>query len=331
MYNHPFVSIIIPCRNEEKYIKECIDSVIANDYPKDKLEILIVDGMSKDKTRDIIKRYSELPYIKLIDNKEKIVPHALNMGIKNAKGNIIIRMDAHNVYEKDYISKCVYYLEKYNVDNVGGIWITLPGDKTIIAKSIAIALSHPFGVGNALFRIGAKEPKFVDTVPFGCYKKHIFEKIGLFNENLVRNQDIELNIRLRDAGGKVLLVPDIVSYYHARPTLKALAKNNLWNGFWVLYSMKYSKLPFSVRHLIPFIFVISLIGSFIFSTLFKPLLYPFLIIALSYLLVNIFFSLYLSIKYGFKYLIPLILSFGILHFSYGIGSTWGLTRLLFFK
>ena len=193
-----FISIIIPCRNEEKFIGKCLDSIIAQDYPKNSIEILILDGRSTDRTREILKKYTQkYSFIKVLDNPKKIQTTALNIGIKKARGEIIIRMDAHNIYEKSYMSKCVTYLRKYDVDNVGGICVTLPANNTIIAKSIALALSHPFGVGNVYFRIGSKNPRFVDTVPFGCYKKEIFEKIGLFDENLVRNQDIEFNLRLK--------------------------------------------------------------------------------------------------------------------------------------
>ena len=215
------VSIIIPCRDERRFIEKCLLSIIANDYPKESLQVLVVDGMSEDGTREILNQFSgKYPFIKMLDNPKKIVPVALNIGIKQARGNVIIRMDAHNVYGKDYISKCVKYLRKYNIDNVGGICITLPGRNTLLAQSIALALSHPFGVGNAHFRIGLKGPKYVDTVPFGCYKREVFEKIGLFDEDLVRNQDDELNVRLQRNGGKILLVPEIVSYYYARDSLE---------------------------------------------------------------------------------------------------------------
>src|SRR4030067_2393082 len=144
--NKIIVSVIIPCRNEEKFIDRCLDSIIANDYPKEDLEVLVVDGMSEDRTEEIVKKYTErFSFIKLLSNLKKIIPSALNIGIQNANGSIIIRMDAHNVYSKDYISKCVNYLIEYNVDNVGGIWVTLPGKNTIVAESIALALSHPFG------------------------------------------------------------------------------------------------------------------------------------------------------------------------------------------
>ncbi len=144
------VSIVLPCRNEEKFIGKCLDTIVENDFPKDELEIIVIDGMSEDRTKEVVRQYSmKYPFIKLFENRKKIVPSGLNLGIQEAAGEIIMRMDAHNEYSKDYIRKCVYYLEEYNVDNVGGIWITKPGKETAVAKSIALALSHPFGVGNA--------------------------------------------------------------------------------------------------------------------------------------------------------------------------------------
>lgn len=325
----PKVSIIIPCSNEEKHIAKCLDSIIVQDYPKDKLEVLVVDGMSTDGTRGIVKEYTQkYPFIKLLDNPKRVVPSALNMGINEAKGEIIMRMDAHTTYKKKYVSKCVKYLNECNVDNIGGTIITLPGDTTVLAQSIALALSHPFGVGNSYFRIGSKEPRFVDTVPFGCYKREVFNRIGLFNENLVRNQDIEFNLRLKKASGKTLLVPDIVSYYHARSTLGALAKNNFQNGFWVIYSNKFTKMSFSLRHLVPFFFVLSLIGSLVSSLFYKPFIYLFCFIFGLYLIANIFFSFKISLQNSLKYFPFLILSFVTLHFSYGFGSLWGLVKML---
>jgi glycosyltransferase involved in cell wall biosynthesis len=323
------VSIIIPCRNEEKYIGKCLDSIIAQDYPNDKLEVLIVDGMSEDRTREIVtKRSKKHLFIVLLDNFLKIVPPALNIGIKQARGDIIIRMDAHSIYEKDYISKCVRCLKEYNADNIGGVCVTVPGGNATVSEAIAIVLSSAFGVGNAYFRTGLKEPRYVDTVPFGCYKKKVFEKIGLFNENLVRNQDIEFNLRLKKAGGKILLAPDIVSYYHARSTLSALAKNNFLNGLWVIYSTRFAKMPFSLRHLIPFFFVMSLAGSLILSLFYDLFIYLFTFIIGLYSIVNVFFSIKLSLKNGLKYFPALIFSFFTLHFSYGLGSIWGLVKLL---
>jgi len=327
-----FISIIIPCRNEEKFIGKCLDSIITQDYPKDKLEVLLVDGMSNDGTREIIIEYQRrYPFIKLLDNPKLYTPSGLNIGIKKSNGDIILRLDAHCEYPYNYISKCVYWLERSNADNVGGILLIKPGRETLIAEAISITLSTFFGVGNSYFRIGSKDLRYVDTVPFGCYKREVFDKIGLFNENLVRNQDIEFNLRLRRSGGKILLVPDIISYYYARPDLKSLFNQNFWNGFWVIYSLRFARLPFSIRHLVPAVFVLSLFLSFLVSLWIRPASYLFLFILGSYVLTNLLFSLKLSIKNGFRYLIPLILSFSTLHFSYGLGSIWGITKLVMGK
>jgi glycosyltransferase involved in cell wall biosynthesis len=327
-----FVTVIVPCRNEIKYISKSLDSIILQDYPKNKLEVLVVDGFSEDGTREILKKYiDKYSFIKIIDNPKKIASSAMNIGIKKAKGDIIIRMDAHNIYEKDYIKKCVKYLYEYNADNVGGIWITLPGDNSIIAKSIALVLSHPFGIGNSYFRRGVKEVKEVDTVPFGCYKKEVFEKIGLFNENLIRNQDIEFNLRLKRSGGKILLVPDIISYYYARPNLKSLFKQNFLNGYWVVYSLKYANMPFSYRHLIPFSFILFIIMNSLITLFYRNFFYLLVALLFFYGILDMFFSLSLSIRHGLKYLPFLFITFPTLHFSYGLGSLWGLIKLIFSK
>ena len=192
-----FVSVIIPCRNEEKFIASCLNSIIYSDYSQERIEVMVVDGMSNDKTREIVSEFSEkYPHIRLIDNPKKIVPTALNIGIRDSKGQVIMRMDAHNIYDKQYISKCIKYLLEYSVDNVGGVCITLPENNNAVSKSIAIALSHRFGVGNSSFRIGSDSIKYVDTIPFGCYKREVFDKIGYFDEELIRNQDDEFNLRL---------------------------------------------------------------------------------------------------------------------------------------
>ena len=327
--NKTKVSIIIPCRNEEKYISRCLDSLIGNSYPKDLMEVFIIDGMSNDHTRKIVKRFIEKhSFVKLIDNYKKIVPVSLNIGIKKAKGELIIRIDVHSTYPSDYIEKLVLWNRKTEADNVGGICITKPGANTVIGQVISYVLFHPFGVGNSYFRIGSKEPKYVDTVPFGCYRKEIFKKVGLFNEKLVRNQDLEFNLRLRKCGGRILLVPEILSYYYARSSLRALAKNNFSNGYWVIYSTKFAKMPFSARHLIPFFFVFLICGSLILSFAFRIFFYLFVLIFSAYSIVNIFFSFEISFEKGIKYFIPAILSFATLHFSYGFGSMKGLVKLL---
>lgn len=326
-----FVSIIIPCRNEEKFISKCLESIIHQDYPKENLEILVVDGRSKDKTREIIKDFSfKYPFIKLLENPQKFTPFALNIGIRAAQGEIIIRMDSHADYQKDYISKCLKYLKEYNADNVGGILKTLPAKDTLVAKAIAISLSHPFGAGS-YFRVGSKKVRWADTVFGGCYKKEVFDKIGLFREELIRSQDIEFNKRLRKAGGKILLVPDIVARYYPQSTLVGFLKHNFTDGFWTTYPLKFGIKIFSFRHLIPLVFVKGFLVSLILGLFFFWTKVIFILIFGSYLLVNLFFSLKISIRKGVKYLLILPIVFAGRHFSYGLGSIWGLVKILIKK
>ena len=329
--NIPYVSIIIPCRNEEKFIAKCFDSVIANDYPKDRLEVLLVDGMSEDGTREIVERYAQrYPFIRLLDNAKKITPVALNIGIKHARGEIIMRMDAHATCEKDYISKCVMFLDEYSADNVGGIMKTIPRNNTFIDKVIVLTLSHQFGVGGSVFRTGSKEPKLVDTVFGGCYKREVFDKTGLFNEDLVRTQDMEFNLRLKRAGGKILLHPEIVSYYYAKSNFNGFSYNNFRNGFWATYPLKFVKhMPVSWRHLVPLAFVSSLIGSAVLSVFSQIFLWLFLFILGSYTLANIYFSINIAAKEkNFRFLFSTPLIFAALHIGYGLGSLWGLLKVI---
>ena len=332
--NLPFVSIVIPCRNEEKFIGKCLDSIIANNYPKDNLEILVIDGMSEDGTKKVVEGYSrQYPFIKYLENPKKITPCALNIGIKEAKGGIVMRMDAHATYKEDYVSKCIRYLNEYNADNVGGVMMTLPMENTFTGKAIVIALSSRFGVGNSAFRTGSKEPKWVDTVFGGCYKKEVFEKIGLFNENLVSTQDMEFNLRLKRAGGKILLHPDIISYYYTRSNLKDFCKNNFRNGFWAIYPIKFTKeMPVSLRHLVPLVFVFSLVFSLVTGMFAPTLIWLFFSIMGAYVALCIYSSLVIALREGnFFYLLMMPVVFTILHFLYGLGSLWALFGLLSLK
>ncbi len=323
--NLPIVSIIVPCRNEERTIAKCLDSIITNDYPKTSIEVFIVDGMSADGTRDIIDKYAgQHKFITLLDNPLKTAPAALNIGVRKAGGELIMRMDAHAVYEKDYISKCVDYSARWKVDNVGGICVTLPGAKTNFAGAAALALSHPFGVGNSYFRIGAKEPRLVDTVPFGCYRKEVFERIGFFDEDLARNQDDEFNLRLIRNGGKILLAPDIVSYYYARDTL-----GKLWRMFWQYGYFKPLVLKklgavLTWRQLIPPFFVSALMILFPAALFLKQVRPLFVLFLLLYSAANLTFSILISRRKGLRYMPFLPVVFSALHFGYGLGYLRGL-------
>lgn len=319
------VSIIIPCRNEEKFIAKCLDSIIGQDYPKDSLEILVVDGMSEDKTREIVNKskiQNPESRIQLIDNPEKYTPFAMNIGIRQAKGEIIMKMDSHTTYQDDYVSKCLFTLNKYKADNVGGILKALPSENTLSARAVALCLSHRFGMGNSYAKTGTKKIREVDTVAFGCFRKEIFKKVGLYDEKMVRSQDLELNLRLKKAGAKILLNPDIVGYYYTKPNLLAFLKQNLVDGSWVSYPLKFGKRVFSLRHLLPLFFVSGLFFLLITSEGF------FCFVFALYLLVSFYFSIKISIKEKdsrLLFLMPIV--FGIRHFGYGLGSLYGFFKI----
>jgi len=330
----PMVTIIIPCRNEEKYIEKCLDSLFTQDYPRERLEVLVVDGMSEDKTRDIVMYYSKsFPFIRILENPKKITPVAFNKGVRNAKGQIIMIMSAHAVYEKEYVSKCVKYLRKYGADNVGGLMITQPRNSAFIGKAITISLSHRFGVGNSIFRCGAKAPAWVDTVFGGCYRKDVFKRIGLFNEQLISNQDLEFNRRLKKRGGKILFVPEIISYYFPHSDFISFCKKNFRNGLWVTIAFKHSKIiPVSLRHLVPLSFIMSLIGTITLSIFLPILSWIFWFILSLYFLINIYFSMEIAKKENdFRFLLIMPIIFGSLHIVYGMGSFCGFLRILISK
>src|SRR5260370_6716841 len=183
--NMPFVSVIVPCRNEEKHIARCLESILANDYPKERMEILVLDGMSEDHTGAIVADYAQHhPLLRLVDNRARIIPAAMNLGIKQAQGEIVMKVDAHSTYPKDYVSNSIHFLEQYGADIVGGILKIVPGRETTVAQAIALALSHAFGSGNAYVKIGCKDPRWADSVSWGSFKKGVFELVCLWHEEL---------------------------------------------------------------------------------------------------------------------------------------------------
>lgn len=256
----PLVTVIVPCRDEGTWIDACLESIADNDYPKDRMEVLVVDGMSRDETRSMIATFAvRHPWTRLLDNPKKTAPAALNIGIAGAKGSIIIRMDAHVEYPADYISSLVRLLEESGADNVGGVCLTQPASQTAMARAIALGMSHPLGVGNSYFRIGSAEPRWVDTVPFGCYRREVFDQIGVFDEELVRNQDDELNLRLIKHGGRILLSPKVVSRYYARNSLRKLWRMYYQYGYFKPLVVRKVKAVMTVRQLAPPAFVAGLL------------------------------------------------------------------------
>lgn len=320
----PKVSVVIPCRDEAKSIEGCIKSLVSDDYPRDRLEILVVDGQSSDDTRQIVKELArEYSCIRLLDNLGRITAVGLNIGIEAATGDVIMIASAHARYGERYISGSIAALRASGADCVGGAMTAVPSAPGMIAEGIALALSHPFGVGNARFRTSS-QPGYVDTVAFGVYRREVFRQIGLFDERLVRNQDIELNSRLKKAGGTIYMAAKISSYYHCRADLGGLWKQSFQNGQWNIYTIALTGWSLSWRHVVPLGFVTGLLGTGLLAMRFPSLGWLFGGIAGSYIISAVIATLRTSGGRctGLWAILPLI--FLVLHFSYGLGSLWGI-------
>lgn len=318
----PFVSVIVPCRNEEAFLGACLDSILRSDYPAPRMEVLVADGRSEDGTRALIERYAaEDVRVRHIDNPERITPVALNRAIAVARGEIVMRLDAHATIAADYIPLAVDYLKSSGADNVGGSMRTLPLGAGPFAEPIRIVLTHRFGVGNSHFRTGTNLPRWVDTVFGGCWRREIFDRVGLFNEKLERSQDIEFSLRLRRAGGRILLVPAMEASYYARATLAAFLRHNWINGIWAVVPFAYSQgAPVRWRHLVP----LALVAALILTAFTGGLEF----VATPYLLLNLAASFEEACKErkaGLALLLPM--TFAGLHLAYGAGSLWGAIRL----
>lgn len=316
------VSVVIPCKNEIGYINKCLDSFVNQSYSKDLYEVLVCDGLSTDGTQDVVRKYQETyKNIKLVLNEGMTAPKGMNLGIRKSTSDVIIIFGAHAYADKDFIKKNVEFLKKdSNIGCVGGPIETLNSSNK--GKAIALAMSSPFGVGNALFRYANKET-YVDTVAFGAYRRSVLEEIGYFDEELVRNQDDEINYRVVKHGYKILLSPEIKSYYYSRDSLKKLWKQYFQYGFWKVKVMQKHGKTASIRHLVPMSFVLTNVLGFLLGMFFKPIFILWIIELVTYLLGDLIFSFKVSKgeKGVLKY-VPVI--FPILHISYGIGFLEGL-------
>ena len=325
----PLVTVIVPCRNEGKWIGRCLQSILDNDYPGDRLEVLVVDGMSDDATRQVIEPFAAShPRLRLVSNEKKITPTAMNLGIAAASGSVIVRMDAHVEYPGNYISSLVKLLEQSGADNVGGVCQTLPAGNSAVAQAVALAMSHPLGVGNSHFRIGSSAERWVDTVPFGCYRREVFERIGLFDEELVRNQDDELNLRLIKHGGRILLSPQIVCKYFARDSLAKLWRMYYQYGYFKPLVVRKVGGVMTLRQLLPPLFVLSLIVTVLAAPWSRLALVVAAVIAGSYLLAIGAVAARAGRRHGWAVAAALFGVFPALHFSYGLGYLRGFVEFL---
>jgi len=328
----PMVSIIVPCRNEVRFLGRCLGSVLNNGFPFERLEILVVDGMSDDGTREIIQKYAaRYGLIRLLDNPHRVTPYAINIGVRAAKGDVVMRLDAHTICERDYIGRCVRVLLKYGADDVGGTLRITAQDNSLVGKAIVKALTQRFGVGNLRYRFARpEEPEIVDTVPFFCCKRELFDKIGLFNEKLTRGQDMEFKRRLARAGGKIMLAPGAFAEYQARSDLKSFWRHNWSDGLWTVLAFAHTELmPVRWRHLAPACLVGALVVTGLLVLLFPIFAWAFLGIAGIYTLTALMLSTRIAVAerdLRYAVLVPFIIT--SMHMMRGLGSLWGALRLL---
>ena len=325
MQKTPFVSVLMPVRNEASFIERSVGAVLAQDYPRDRIEVIIADGLSDDGTRKVIEALRlQNPNLRLIDNPGKIVSTGLNAALRAAKGEIIIRVDGHCEVASDYVRRCVLHLAEADIDGVGGPLETI--GETYIAEAIAAAMSSTFGVGGSPFRVGAKDARFVDTVAFPGYRRDMIQRAGPYDEELVRNQDDEYNYRVRKLGGHILLSPDIHSRYYSRASFLKLWKQYLQYGYWKVRVMQKHPRQMQPRQFVPALFVIALVVLFISA----PFLLVNKLVLAAMLLAYVVLSLAASVSAARKTqwrLLPLLpIAFTIIHFAYGSGFLLGLAR-----
>ena len=315
----PFISIIIPCRNEEKFIATVLANILAQDYPMELIEVFVVDGNSTDSTKNIAMSFSkEFRELYILNNPHKTVPFALNLAIKKTKGKFIIRMDAHTNYANDYVNKIVETFQSTNADVVGGP-MRAEG-KTDFQKAVAYCTSTKMGVGDSSFHDETVRG-YVDSVYLGAWKRELFNDVGMFDEQMKRNQDDEFHYRAKSRGKKIYLNPEIRSVYYPRTTAKKLFIQYFQYGLYKPLVLKKIKREIKWRHIIPSVFVFYLLSLFLLISMnIKIAIIPLLL----YILLSSYFSL--SNNLSVKSKCNCFIIYPILHISYGAGFLAGLLK-----
>lgn len=322
---NPSVSIIVPCYNEEKTIRHLIEAILGQTYPRESMELVISDGMSTDRTREVIAAFqAEHPdlTVRVTHNTARTIPSGLNQAIRESRGEIIVRLDAHSMPIPEYVERCVAAHESGKGDNIGGVWEIRPSAESWVAKSISFAAAHPLGVGDAMYRLNAKAGA-VDTVPFGSFRRSLVDKIGAFDETLLSNEDYEFNTRVRESGGVVWLDPSIRSVYFSRSTFGKLAAQYWRYGFWKFKMLQRYPHTLRWRQALPPVFVLSLFALIVLSL---PI--PSARFLLAAQLLAYFSALGLAgLKLAFEkktgfLLFGLPLAIAVMHHSWGAGFLW---------
>lgn len=325
----PLVSVIIPCRNEEKTIHLVLEALEQQSWPKDKLEVVIADGLSEDGTLQEIEAFRQAHpqlNVRVVPNPQKNIPCGINVAIRASTGEFVVRMDAHSLPNARYVELSIADLQAGLAENVGGVWQIQPGASTPIARSIASAAGNPLGVGDAQYRFTCKA-SYVDTVPYGAYHRNLFDEIGFFNESLLSNEDYEFNTRIRQSGGRIWLNPEIRCSYFARPSLGSLSKQYLRYGFWKAQMLRLYPKTLRWRQLLPPCFVLGLLILLLVGIFWQPALYLLAAVLSLYLAALLLSSIRSALKTKDCALIwgePLAIM--TMHFCWAGGLIFGLFR-----
>ncbi|NLN69320.1 MAG: glycosyltransferase family 2 protein [Chloroflexi bacterium] len=320
-------SIIVPCYNERATINLLLDALYEQTYPRADMEVVIADGGSTDGTREVIHAWGQSHpdlVIKVVDNHARIIPAALNTAIKASVGNIIVRLDAHSRPDRHYVERSVAALIEGRGQNVGGVWDIQSSSDQWMARSIAVAAGHPIGVGDARYRYSARAG-YVDTVPFGAFKRELLEQVGLFDETLLSNEDYEFNTRIRQAGGKIWFDPQICTVYYARQNLVELARQYWRYGYWKAHMLRRYPHTIRWRQALPPLFVACLILLTLLSVFLRWAGFILAGVLGVYTLILMLTGLQLSVKYkSIALWLGVPLAIATMHFSWGTGFLWSL-------
>jgi cellulose synthase/poly-beta-1,6-N-acetylglucosamine synthase-like glycosyltransferase len=321
------VSVILPVRNESGFIERSLGAAAAQDYPTDRMEVVVVDGMSVDETRDLVQatlRRHPSRGIRMLDNPGRILSTGFNIGFRTARGDIIVLLGGHTEISPDYVRRCVAHLASREFDCVGGSVETVA--ETQIGRAIAVAMSSRFGVGGVAFRLPLGRRLEVDTVAFGAYRRAALERCGPFDEEMVRNQDDEYNYRLRDLGGRILLAPDVRSRYYSRGNLASLWRQYFQYGYWKVRVLQKHPRQLRTRHIVPAAFVVSLLASALLAVAIHPAIRALGVVTGAYVLTSITATALSVRRTGWRQLPLMPVVFATLHLSYGLGFLGGLVR-----
>ncbi len=330
----PSVSIIVPCYNEEKTIRHLLEAILKQTYPRNLMELIISDGLSADRTRETIASFQrEHPDLKIavVENAARTIPSGLNQAIRESKGEIIVRLDAHSMPIPEYVERCVAAHQAGKGDNIGGVWEIRPSAETWEARSIAFAAAHPLGVGDAMYRLNAKAGA-VDTVPFGSFRRSLIDRIGAFDETLLTNEDYEFNTRVRESGGTVWLDPSIRSIYFSRSAFGKLAAQYWRYGFWKFKMLRRYPHTLRWRQALPPLFVFSLFGLIVLSLFSSVARFLLAFEVFVYFLALTLAAAKLAIEKKLGFLLAgLPLAISIMHLAWGAGFLWSGVSSLFRK